>query len=128
VRRFGKIDDLAAGQLGYQIEHEPHAERTSEELVAPLCVDTDGGCRLKTGERVHFEDGLIRVESSDAARVQPVLDELRTHGVVIRSFKYSRPSLEDLFIAAVEESDERLDQTDEARKTARTGAKRKGRG
>jgi len=119
VRRFGKIDDLAAGQLGYQLEHEPHGEKTSAELVSPLCVQTDGGCRLKTGERVHFERGVVRVESSDASRVQPVLDELRRQGVVIRSFRYSRPSLEDLFIAAVEESEERIGGERTARRDRR---------
>jgi ABC-2 type transport system ATP-binding protein len=113
VRRFGAIDDLAAGQLGFQIEHELHPAKTSAELIAPLCHETDGGCRLRTGERVHFENGLIRVESPDAARVQPLIDELRKNGVVIRAFRYARPSLEDLFIAAVEESDDRLSRDDE---------------
>ncbi len=105
VRRFGAIDDLAAGQIGYTAEFEAHATLSSAELMGGLVKETESGLRMAAGgERVDVSDGRINVETRDANVVQPVVDALRTRGVVVRSLNYARPSLEDLFVAAVEES------------------------
>ncbi|HBS29160.1 MAG TPA: ABC transporter [Phycisphaerales bacterium] len=57
---------------------------------------------LTTGEVVEVAPGgLVSVLTDDPAPVQRVIDALRAHGVVIRSVAPFRPSLEDLFMAAV---------------------------
>lgn len=43
----------------------------------------------------------VSVETTDPADAQPVLDALRAAGLVVSSFRESRPSLEDLFMKAV---------------------------
>lgn len=53
------------------------------------------------GIPVSIEGALITVGSDDPAIVQPVIDVLRSKGVVIRSLRPLRASLEDLFMQAV---------------------------
>jgi ABC-2 type transport system ATP-binding protein len=57
--------------------------------------------RLATGERVELDHAVLRIATTDAARVQPVIDALRARGAVIRAVRPVRPSLEDLFMQAV---------------------------
>jgi len=116
VRRLGAIDDLAAGQIGYTVEFEPSAEKKPADILAPLLKDGATGPRLQSDERVDIQDRAVRVESPDPARVQPVLDALRGAGVVVRALNYTRPSLEDLFVAAVEESNRSDIEDDEPQK------------
>jgi ABC-2 type transport system ATP-binding protein len=56
---------------------------------------------LSTGEWLEVERGTLRVGTTDAGRIQPILDALRARGAVIRSVRSIRPSLEDLFMEAV---------------------------
>ena len=56
---------------------------------------------LATGERVEVERATVRIGTTSAERVQPVIDSLRARGVVVRSVRMLRPSLEDLFMQAV---------------------------
>jgi len=56
---------------------------------------------LATGEWLEVERQTLRIGTTDAARIQPVLDALRARGAVIRSVRSIRPSLEDLFMEAV---------------------------
>ena len=102
VRRFGCIDDLAVGKTGYVVDFEPHPQTHARELLAGLVGQ--GEERLSTGERVEITDARVRIETPDAKRIQPFVDALRASGVVVRSLNYTRPSLEDLFVEAVEES------------------------
>lgn len=104
VRRFGAIDDLAAGQIGYVVEFDPHPTLKAPELLGTLIEETAGGPKLKSGERIDVADARVRVETSDAKIVQPVIDALREKHVTVRAVNYTRPSLEDLFVEAVEES------------------------
>ncbi|MEM6313695.1 MAG: DUF4162 domain-containing protein, partial [Planctomycetota bacterium] len=83
VHSEGTPDELSLGQVWYEIEVDQPAE---------ISVD---GIELKWTERT------LRVESSDAAAVQPVLDALRAQGRTIVRVQLQRPSLEDLFMAAV---------------------------
>lgn len=46
----------------------------------------------------------VSVPAADATEVQPVLDALRQAGTVIREMKEARQSLEELFLAAVQEA------------------------
>lgn len=119
VRRFGAIDDLAAGQIGYTVEFTPKPGVSVPDLIRPLVVETGGGARLATGERVEWADEMVRVESANAALVQGIVDALRAKQVVIRSLRYTRPSLEDLFVAAVNETSELPDETPRRRQRVR---------
>lgn len=56
---------------------------------------------LRTGQAVEANGPFIRVASTDAQVVQPIIDALRSRGVVIKSVRPHRPSLEDLFMRAV---------------------------
>ncbi|MDQ7014117.1 MAG: hypothetical protein Q9O74_09510, partial [Planctomycetota bacterium] len=56
---------------------------------------------LTTGEWIEIDHGIVRVGTTDPAVVQPIIDKVRAHGAVIKSIQARRPSLEDLFMAAV---------------------------
>ncbi|MGD9689330.1 MAG: ATP-binding cassette domain-containing protein [Phycisphaerales bacterium] len=53
------------------------------------------------GERVEIGRGMIRVGTDDAGAVQEVIDAVRRAGLVLRSARPVRPTLEDLFMRAV---------------------------
>lgn len=104
VRRFGRIDDLAVGKTGYTVEYEAREGVSPADLIRPLAGDDESALRLASGERVVLSEGQIFVETARAELVQPVVDALRSKQIVVRSLRYMRPSLEDLFVEAVEES------------------------
>ena len=56
---------------------------------------------LATGEPVVLDHATLRIGTTDATAVQPILDALRARGAVIRTLRPVRPSLEDLFMEAV---------------------------
>jgi ABC-2 type transport system ATP-binding protein len=56
---------------------------------------------LPDGTRIQVKDALLRIATTDVARVQPVIDGLRAAGLAIRRITPVRPSLEDLFMEAV---------------------------
>jgi ABC-2 type transport system ATP-binding protein len=56
---------------------------------------------LASGLAFELDQRTIRLRTTQASDVQPVIDQLRAQGVVIRSFRPVRPSLEDLFMQAV---------------------------
>lgn len=57
--------------------------------------------QLSTGESIELVGRTLRLNTVDAQPAQPVIDALRSHGVVITGVRLVRPSLEDLFIQAV---------------------------
>ena len=57
--------------------------------------------KLANGTWVEIDGVTLRVGVTDAASVQPILDSLRTAGLVIRRIQSVRQSLEDLFMEAV---------------------------
>lgn len=87
VASQGTIDSLTRGQERYEIE------------VAEMKGETPRA--LATGEAITLSGNVLSVPTADAERVQPLVDVLRDRGVVIRSMKWRRPSLEDLFMQAV---------------------------
>lgn len=56
---------------------------------------------LANGESVFLRTGAVRVATTDAAAVQPLIDAFRGRGLVVKSVRDHRPSLEDLFMEAV---------------------------
>lgn len=116
VARQGTIDELTAGQECYEIElaGEESAKHLAASLPGMVRFDETGaenaglakrvGGRgeLATGEWVEVDHAMLRVGTTDAAAVQPIIDKVRAHGGVIKSIRPKRPSLEDLFMAAVD--------------------------
>ncbi len=94
VRQQGTIEELTAGQSGFAIT-----------AVEPIDDQASRDARSAAGEidLAQTPDPRELVfETHDPQRVQPVIDALRSHGVVIKSCGFRRPSLEDLFVAAVQ--------------------------
>jgi ABC-2 type transport system ATP-binding protein len=108
MRQQGTIDELTDGQSGYAI-------RAMEEIPAEL--------KEQVASKM---DGISAIESQDprelifatgdVERAQVAIDTLRSKGLVIQSFGFRRPSLEDLFVKAVQEQPD----------GARPGAQKKG--
>jgi ABC-2 type transport system ATP-binding protein len=56
---------------------------------------------LSSGDAVELAGRFLRIATGDALRIQPVLDALREHNLVIQGVRLVRQSLEDYFIQAV---------------------------
>ncbi len=78
VAQQGTLDDLTEGQRGYRVTIDPAS--------APS---------------IETNNGVIAIDSTDPAAVQPEIDRLRAAGAVITDIRATRPSLEDLFMQAV---------------------------
>ena len=93
VARQGTIDELAIAKQFYAIE--------LADAVDPALV---GRVRqaLREGLSVANEGKLIRIGTIDPVEVQPALDVLRDAGAVVRRMQPVRPSLEELFMDALQ--------------------------
>jgi ABC-2 type transport system ATP-binding protein len=60
------------------------------------------GGNLLDGTWAELDGAVLSVGTSEAKRVQPILDALRTKGLVVRRLSPVRQSLEDLFMEAVQ--------------------------
>jgi ABC-2 type transport system ATP-binding protein len=69
-------------------------------MLPPRAIPVDRGT-LRDGPRIELAGLTLRIETTEPAAVQGVIDALRTAGLVIRRVQQVRPSLEDLFIDAV---------------------------
>ena len=85
VHSVGTVDELALGQTWHELD-VPEDARLPQGLVA----------EPREGRRT------VKVMTDDPAAVQPVLDTLRAAGVTVLRLAAVRPSLEDLFVQAVE--------------------------
>lgn len=95
VRQQGTIEELTEGQSGFAV-------RATEPIQDELRFKINA--RLGGIEMIQTKDETEMVfATSDANAVQPVIDTLRSNGVAIRAFGFRRPSLEDLFVKAVQE-------------------------
>lgn len=91
VARQGTLDELSLGQGRYEVQFIPPmgAENWRDRVAASvpgLLLDGD----------------VARVETTDAGAVQPAIDTLRAAGAIIRRVQLIRPTLEDLFMEAVQ--------------------------
>ncbi len=118
VVRQGTIDDLTAGSQHYEIDlfGEPTAAtraaiRASLPCELATCLATDSpfsaavapilpveAGTLPGGESVEVTGNTVRIATGDPARMQPVLDALRSRGLVIQAVRPVRQSLEDYFV------------------------------
>ena len=113
VASQGTIDSLTTHRQRYEIEvssEDSHVDTHVRQALAPWLLPGDGGGlsgALPGGERMELqfdqphEPARIILGTSDAARVQGVLDALRARGLTLRAVRPIRPSLEDLFMEAV---------------------------
>ncbi|MDX2114877.1 MAG: ABC transporter ATP-binding protein [Planctomycetota bacterium] len=106
VASQGTIDSLTKHQERYEIEVAAEGATRLAGALAGMGEGTSradgaGGPRLPTGEPVTVEGAVVRAATTEARRVQPLIDALRRADVEIRSMRAMRPSLEDLFMQAV---------------------------
>lgn len=93
VRTQGTIDELTADQSGFVITStNPISDSIRAELNNPSLPKLVEGTSENT----------LSYKADNAESVQPIIDALRKHGVVIQSAGFKRPSLEDLFMQVVD--------------------------
>jgi ABC-2 type transport system ATP-binding protein len=114
VAQQGTIDQLTRAQQRYEIEVSGAEETEIRNALGgqPAAAQPQeaggegdgswaGAVALADGLLCAVDGRLLRLRTTDAARVQPALDALRRRGVTIVSVRPVRPSLEDLFMQAV---------------------------
>lgn len=79
----------------------PTTGATSLSLMLPPHNATTIRGTLSDGLRIELSGLLLRIETTNPAEVQSVIDALRSAGLTIRRLQMVRPSLEDLFLDAV---------------------------
>jgi len=93
VSRQGTLEELALGQGFYEVQ------------VAGAFSNGDLPAELKP--MVTGAPDTLRISTTEPAEVQPVLDALRSRGIVIRRVQLIKPTLEDLFMTAVKDHQQR---------------------
>lgn len=121
VKSQGTINDLTVSRQCCEIEVMQPPEIAGNSLFAALPAGSrtrelppaDSGRdaslatvrsyrgELASGEAFEIDRSTLRISTGDPALAMPVVDALRARGVVIRSVRTVRPSLEDLFMEAV---------------------------
>lgn len=108
MRQQGTIEELTDGQSGYAVRA---TEPIGDDIRAQISSKLSGIDPIATDDPTE-----LVFATGDAERVQAVIDTLRTNGMSIRHFGFRRPSLEELFVKAVQEHPD----------GARPGAQKKG--
>ena len=118
VASQGTIEELTADERRYEIEIVDDAPDSLVSMVrralpgagvdeAPSLDNVPAGRRvaisgtLATGEEFEIDRSMIRIHTTDAQTIQPLLDGLRAQNAIIKAVRPVRPSLEDLFMRAV---------------------------
>jgi ABC-2 type transport system ATP-binding protein len=111
VARQGTIDELTVAKQRYEIEVSPNGQAgPAQDILGALRdVFPDGAAsapvprgKLSTGEWAELRGPILSVGATDPAQIQPLLDRLRQANLTIRRVQPVRPSLEDLFMEAVD--------------------------
>jgi ABC-2 type transport system ATP-binding protein len=126
VARQGTIDELTVAKQRYEIEIASDDPINAAQLIKlALPVEWRAGGEvaggpmlpppvpsrriergaMKNGIRVELTGTLLRIETTDPADVQGMIDAIRRGGLAIRRLQPVRPSLEDLFMDAVTDPD-----------------------
>jgi ABC-2 type transport system ATP-binding protein len=92
VAKQGTVDELALGQGRYEIQL---AGANNGALDAVLIR------RTGSEPAIEVAGDTLRIATIEPAEIQPLLDQLRAAGLTIRRVQAVRPTLEDLFLAAV---------------------------
>lgn len=109
VSSQGTIDELTRDSRRYEIEVEARPNATPRESVEQVVHRVAPGGTIAgppttgaAGPQVRTTSPTaIIVSSDDAEAIQPLLDELRRAGHVLKAVRPQRASLEDLFMQAV---------------------------
>jgi len=119
VVRQGTINELTIDQQRYEIELVTERADEAPEVFRAIVpakfeqVEFPGGPAtglarrigftgvMASGQSVEIDHNVLRIGTTDPKVVQPLIDQLRARGAVIRSLRPFRPSLEDLFMEAV---------------------------
>lgn len=110
VTRQGTMDELAVGRRFYEIELDGGGDFSSLGLSVLTSSTSPGnsapdqftkGC-LPDGRSADVLGHVLRVDEEDAAQLQPLIDRLRAAGQVICRVQKKQPTLEQLFMEAVE--------------------------
>jgi ABC-2 type transport system ATP-binding protein len=126
VARQGTLADLAVSRRSYEVEVEAEPQAIETALSAGGAVAAApspasapapvGGppplpgqvparpWSLPSGLQFDVRGRLLRIQATQAAEVQPLLDLLRGGGVVLKRIQPVQPTLEDLFMEAVAET------------------------
>ena len=99
VVSMGSIDQLTDGMLRYEI-----AIDRPDPLSLVRGIVAEPG-KLRSGETIEANANRLIVGTTEPAAIQPVLDAIRASGAMITEVRTHRPSLEDLFMQAVEDDD-----------------------
>ena len=75
-----------------------YASASAPVMVQPHSIDRGV---LPDGLSIELEGATLRIPTTDASQVQPMIDALRRAGLIIRRVQPVRPSLEDLFMEAI---------------------------
>ena len=123
VVRQGTLDELTAGSKHFEIQlhGEPNTQmREAMRAAVPcqwaVCATAASAPpagagretfkeigRLPSGETVELDAGMLRIATGDPIKIQPVIDALRSRGLIIGAVGQLRQSLEDFFIQTVSE-------------------------
>jgi ABC-2 type transport system ATP-binding protein len=111
VAQQGTMDELALGQGRYEIQLLsnngallPQIANALNQFVTFETSSSEAGQlrgTLNTGHAVEFTEETLRISTIEALDIQPILDRLRSAGLTIRRVQPMRPTLEELFIAAI---------------------------
>ncbi|MGQ0627305.1 MAG: ABC transporter ATP-binding protein [Phycisphaerales bacterium] len=106
VAAQGTIDDLTRYGRRYELDVSmgdgPATEDVLRRAVQPLAGPAgDGRIVLADGLELTIAGDRVTAATDEAARVQPLIDAIRTAGLIVRAVRPLRPSLEDLFMRAV---------------------------
>ena len=97
VVRQGRLDELTRPRRLFEIEVDGGDLPAARDAVAAALAT--GGA--PAGGEAVLDGECILVEGHDAAGIQPAIDALRARGMVIRSIRQMRQTLEELFIETV---------------------------
>ncbi|MFN0012886.1 MAG: ATP-binding cassette domain-containing protein [Phycisphaerales bacterium] len=101
VTSQGTIDELTAYGRRYEIEVENPGVKALGAAAGGDGLWTRAAARLPAGVKWSANGETLTVETSDAGSVQGVIDSLRAQGQAIRAVRPLRPTLEELFMLAV---------------------------
>lgn len=113
VARQGTLNELTVTEQRYEIEIFTSDEptRLRQRIVQALpavfpahsgSVSVDLSGKLPSGQDVHLRGATLAIPGGEPHHIQELLDALRRGGLIIRRVQQRRPSLEELFMAAVE--------------------------
>ncbi len=104
VAQQGTLAELAVGQGRYEFVvdgEDDQAARAATTLAESVGTGEGPERTLASGERVEVLGSRLTVWSESATVVAPVVTAAVSRGIVIRSMRPVRPTLEDLFMQAV---------------------------